>query len=153
MRLTPFVIATALVLAACGDDATETASEGPTTTSTNAVGAETTTTTAPSTSFPVPPTGRALVRVDGGSFDATACAGADGAVVATLPNGDHVQLVREEGDALRYLRADGTTAETADLDVIEAGGRARYAGTVEVDGQPVDLVLIPSTGGDPDCEA
>lgn len=139
MRLAALALAAALAIAACGGDD----GDPPTAAPASTTSAPSTTTTAADG----PPAGTALVGIDGRSFEATACTGADGAVVATIESGTVVQLVRGEAEALRILTEEGTSAETTDL-VADSG---TYAGTVVLEGVEIDLVLTPSTGGDPAC--
>lgn len=72
---------------------------------------------------------------------ATACAGADGAVLVTTEGEVTVTLVREDGTALRY-DGEGMTAETSDVTIEEVGQSTIYEATLESDEvEPVDVTL------------
>ena len=66
---------------------------------------------------------------------ATACAGADGAVLATTEGEVTITLVREEGLALRYL-GEGARAETTDVTVEGGTDATTYTATLSSDDVP-----------------
>lgn len=85
---------------------------------------------------------------------ATACTGADGAVLVTTEGEVTVILVREDGTALRY-NGEGMTAETSDVTIEEIGQSTVYEATLESDQvEPVDVTLeVADTSELEECPA
>ena len=117
-------------------------------------------TTPPATDSPDTPTTDAptpaavTLTFDGRTVPiATACAGVDGAVLATTEGEVTISLVREEGVALRY-NGEGFTAETDEVQVEETADGATYTATLSSDQvDPVEVVMTVAAAVDdlPDC--
>lgn len=147
----------ALVAPACGDDGeeTETGTDlGPSPTAapgtTAPAGTMAPGTTRPATGAPAGVT----AEVGGDEVDIElVCSGVDGAVVVVSTRGSLVQLVREEGLALRISTEGDTFAETDDVETTDLDGATRYEGTVTVVGEQTPVLLeLPDELGDlPDC--
>jgi len=156
----------AMAVVGCGSD--ETASDQPPSGGDHAATISTTlpstssTSEGPPTSSPpssspttvsggAPHASAAEVGLDAHSYDATACEGVDGSVIATLDNGTKVMLVREDGLALRLVTRSGAIGETDDVKSTSMGSGERYSGTVLLDGDTIDVSLALSTADYPDC--
>ena len=114
----------------------------------------TSTTTVPATTTPPRRTkDRILVGLDGDRLEATACAGADGATVATTSSGTRVVLVREEGLALRLVTKTGGRAETSDVETVDRDGIAYYEGVVLLDGNSITVSIERTTTSFQACAA
>jgi hypothetical protein len=135
--LTIALAAGALALPACGAEVDEAGTTAP---------------EAPTTDAPTP----AAVTL---TFDdrtvpiATACAGVDGAVLATTEGEVTISLVREEGIALRY-HGEGFTADSDEVQVEDTADGATYTATLSSDQvDPVDVVMTVTAAADdlPNC--
>lgn len=144
-------VASALLLSACGGD--EPPAGAPAPDVTEATGVDET----PAAGGDAGGTRPATVAL---TFDgqpvpvATACLGADGAVLATTEGEVTVTLVQEEGTALRYS-GEGMTAETSDVTVEEVGETTVYHATLESDEVPAVLVALEvgDTSDLADCQS
>lgn len=85
---------------------------------------------------------------------ATACTGADGAVLATTDGEVTVTLVQEDAAALRYS-GEGMTAETTEVTVEEIGESTVYRATLESEQVPAVEVTfeVGDTSELEDCPA
>ncbi|MDX1620304.1 MAG: hypothetical protein R3320_04895 [Nitriliruptorales bacterium] len=144
------VVLVATMIAACSEDLEPDGSASPSETSQPTAGDES-------------PSGDATggsqlaavaLRFDGESVPvASACNGADGAVLATTVGEVTITLVREDGTALRY-NGEGMVAETSDVTVEEIGESTIYRATLQSDEVPaVDVELeLGDTSTLSDCE-
>jgi hypothetical protein len=83
---------------------------------------------------------------------AEACSGADGAIVFVLDDGSRAMVGFEEGTFIRFIDADGTVVETADV-TIEESLPPRYNGVVDLEAAPIDITIVAISGvGLPGCE-
>lgn len=86
---------------------------------------------------------------------ATACAGVDGAILATTEGEVTITLVQEEGTSLRY-EAEGTTTETDEVTVDDSQDDTVYSATFssdEVEELAVTMTVVSDAAEHlPDCE-